>query len=67
MFTSYRNREGRMKDYSEYQSSDRHANQRDRKREKREQDKRMRGNRSVFEMQKAQRKRDERKLRDDSI
>ena len=32
---------------------DRHANQRDRKRDKRQRDKLMRGNRSVFEIQKA--------------
>lgn len=49
-----------MKDYSQY-GDDRHANARDRKREKREQDARMRGNRSVFEMQKAQAKRDAQK------
>jgi hypothetical protein len=51
-----------MNDYSQYQSADRHASQRDRKRAKREQDARMRGNRSVFEMQKAQVKRDKRTI-----
>jgi hypothetical protein len=36
-----------------YSDPDRHARARDKKREKREQDRRMRGNRSVFEIQKA--------------
>lgn len=41
-----------MKDYNRA-DGDRHANQRDKKRDKRMQQRLMRGNRSVFEIQKA--------------
>lgn len=46
------------KDYSHYQDADGHANSRDRKNKRKHQDRLMRGNRSVFEIQKAQAKRD---------
>jgi hypothetical protein len=46
-----------MKDFNKDTSVDRHANQRDKKRERRQTNKLMRGNRSVFEIQKAIEKR----------
>ena len=42
-----------MKNYGRDTGEDRHANQRDRKKAARERDARMRGNRSVFEIEKA--------------
>jgi hypothetical protein len=50
-----------MADYSGY--NDKHANARDRKREKRVTGNLMRGERSVFEIQKAQQNRDRRTVR----
>lgn len=50
-----------MKDYSEF--TDKHASQRDRKQQKRVDGRLMRGNRSVFEMEKAQHKRDRKTIR----
>lgn len=50
-----------MNDYSGY--VDRHANVRDRKLKRREREARMRGERSVFEMLKAQQARDRATLR----
>jgi hypothetical protein len=47
-----------MKDYSEYDDS--HAKSRDKKHDKRVEQKLMRGNRSVFEIEKSQQNRDRR-------
>lgn len=47
-----------------YEMTDRHAAARDKKRERREAQRLMRGNRSVFTMAEAQRKRDGKSLRD---
>lgn len=51
-----------MSDFSHYQG-DKHANARDRKRARREIDGRMRGNRSVFEIEKAILKRSQRRVK----